>query len=124
MIDWSSDGCSSALAAHFSQHTGGIIFVFTGHGGCYRRSNDVPPAPKRPKRALAPPLADDGRAGWRRNTSGSDQASAARLRHHISALHPAHKQTPLVIRSRPRNRPAAEASSAAGRQEERRVGKE
>src|SRR3546814_6031479 len=68
--DWSSDVCSSDLqrdiinpapgvlrrprypAAHVSQHTGGIIFGFTGHGGCYRRSNDVPPAPKRPKKAL------------------------------------------------------------------------
>src|SRR3546814_13296840 len=50
---------------------------------------------------------------WSSDVCSSD-LSAARLRHHISALHPAHKQTPLVIRSRPRHCSAAEAGSAAG----------
>src|SRR3546814_16556104 len=63
-------------AAHVSQHTGGIIFGFPGPGGCYRRSNDVPPAPQPPKKALALPLADAGRAHLRRTTYGTEPQSA------------------------------------------------
>src|SRR3546814_988478 len=44
--------CPQYPAAHGSQHTGGIIFGFPGHGGCYRRSNEVPPPPNRPNKAL------------------------------------------------------------------------
>src|SRR3546814_8938640 len=59
---------------------------------------------------------------WSSDVCSSDLA--ARLRHHISALHPAHKQTPLVIRSRPRHCSAAEAGSAAGWTRRARTGME
>src|SRR3546814_9533622 len=59
---------------------------------------------------------------WSSDVCSSDLA--ARLRHHISALHPAHKQTPLVIRSRPRHCSAAEAGSAAGWTRRDRTGME
>src|SRR3546814_12803501 len=70
--------CPQYPAAHVSQHTGGTIFGFTGHGGCSRRRNDVPPAPKSLTKALAPPLAAHGRASCARTTSARYQASDAR----------------------------------------------